>query len=236
MNAPDPDRLAPTHGELRVVDDVPAAFAALVATEVRERPHGRPFRLACSGGATAEACYLALAGEAGIDWSAVELLVGDERCVPADDADANQAMIRRVLVEGVTPAPAFFPMDCGEVDAYDGLVASRSPIDLIHLGLGPDGHTASIFPGDTTGDPESGRLVVRTVDATGRNPHDRMSLTFAAIDAARVAVFTVAGEAKHDALARVLRGEPLPAARVRAGRVVWLCDREALGEDLGRLA
>jgi 6-phosphogluconolactonase/glucosamine-6-phosphate isomerase/deaminase len=97
----------------------------------------------------------------------------------------------------------------------------------VHLGLGPDGHTASLFPGSTGLDADPGRLVVMNDDPTGRNPHERMTLTFSGIARARLVLFTVVGADKQEAMQRIADGEDLPAARVRADRVVWLVDREA---------
>jgi 6-phosphogluconolactonase len=219
------------NGELRLVDDVPEAFAGLVAEEIAAFAPVReaPFRLVLSGGATARACYEDLADEEGIDWSRVECLLGDERCVPADDPDANQKMIREALVSRTRPPVRFFPMDCeAGAEAYEEVVAA-GPLHLVHLGLGPDGHTASLFPGSAGLNAPAGRLVVENVDPSGRNPHLRLSLTLPAIAAADLVVFTVAGADKHEAMSRVLSHDDLPATRVRAERVLWLCDREALG-------
>jgi 6-phosphogluconolactonase len=219
------------NGELHVVESVPAAFADLVVQQVGQAQGGEgPFRLVLSGGATARACYEELAGRTGLDWGRIECLVGDERCVAADDPDANQAMIRQALLERVEPRPAFFPMDCDEpIEAYEALITSRPHLDLVHLGMGPDGHTASLFPGSAALKAPPGRLVERNVDASGRNPHLRLTLTFAAIARARLVVFTVAGADKREAMFRLLHHEDLPAARVRAERVLWLCDSEAIG-------
>lgn len=236
----EPALLRPPTGELRLVDDVAAAFVAVVADELARHRGAtgadrRAFTLALSGGSTARACYERLASQARIDLDGVELLVGDERCVPPDDPDANQAMIRSVLADRIGEADAFFPMDCGDVDGYDEIVRERAPLDLVHLGVGPDGHTASLFPSSPALESAPGRLVVTNHDPLGNNPHRRLTLTFEALSKTRLAVFTVSGSAKHDALHRVLCGEALPAARVGAARVVWLCDRDALGEDLDRV-
>jgi 6-phosphogluconolactonase len=100
-------------------------------------------------------------------------------------------------------------------------------IDLIHLGLGPDGHTASLFPGASTLDAPPGELVAATEDPNGVNPHPRLTLTLSAINSARLAVVTVAGASKADAVARLVRGDDIPAARVHAGRMLWLVDGPA---------
>jgi 6-phosphogluconolactonase len=229
--------LSAPNGELHVVDDVPRAFAELVANEAGtalgesgRQPEER-FRLVLSGGSTASSCYEQLAATAGLDWGLIECLVGDERCVPADDPDANQRMIREVLIERVEPRPRFSPMDCAApLQDYEAIVAASPQLDLVHLGLGPDGHTASLFPGSAALEAPEERLVEHNVDPSGHNPHERITLTFAGIARARLVVFTVAGIEKLQALQGVLRHDDLPATRVRAERVVWLCDRAALGQ------
>jgi len=120
-------------------------------------------------------------------------------------------------------------MDCDQPGVYQALLSGIPPFDLIHLGLGPDGHTASLFAGSAALATPGGVLVVRNTDPLGTNPHDRITVTFECIDRASLAVFTVAGEQKREALRRVLAGDDVPAARVRAGRVIWLADSAALG-------
>ena len=211
---------------LTPVDDVARAFAA--------RP-GPRFALVLSGGPTAKACYELLATAGGIDWSVVDVFVGDERVVPPDDDDANQRLIKEALLDPVGGVGSFSPMPTvgpvGEcVAAYQRTMSdlvTGPGIDLIHLGMGPDGHTASLFPGAPTLDAEPGVLVVATEDPNGVNPHPRLTLTLSAINSARTAVFTVAGASKADAVAALLRGDDLPAARVHAGRTLWLVDGAA---------
>jgi 6-phosphogluconolactonase len=103
-------------------------------------------------------------------------------------------------------------------------------LDLVHLGLGPDGHTASLFPGSPALDPSPGTLAIRSSDPNERNPHERMTLTFEAIARARLVVFTVSGDSKRDTLRALEAGADLPAARVRAARVLWLVDHLAATE------
>jgi 6-phosphogluconolactonase len=115
-------------------------------------------------------------------------------------------------------------------DPYQQRVAQAGRLDVVHLGLGPDGHTASLFPGSPALDADPGRLVVMNEDPKGRNPHERMTLTFSGIARARLAVVTVEGEEKRDAFAGVCAGDPqLPATRIRADRVIWLVDPAAAG-------
>ncbi len=219
------------------VDDIGDAFSEEVATAFAARP-GPRFVLVLSGGPTARLCYEALATAQGIDWQLVDVYVGDERVVPPDHEDANQRLIRESLLERVGGVGSYSPMPTvGPIDecvaAYQRTmeqVVGGPGIDLIHLGMGPDGHTASLFPGAPSLGAPSDVLVVATEDSTGTNPHPRLTLTLPAIDAARLAVFTVAGASKASALAALERGEDLPAGRVRAGRTVWLVDGPAHGE------
>ena len=217
-------------GELRVVDDVAPAFADTVVDAFATRPGAR-FVLVLSGGPTARRCYERLAGAPGIDWAMVDVLMGDERCVAPDDPDANQRLVREALLERVGPVGSFRPMSCEEgPEAYEEVVAATGSPDVVHLGLGPDGHTASLFPRSPALDAPPGRLVLRTVDPNDKNPHARMTLTLHALAAARLVVFTVAGDTKRGALRAVEAGDDIPATRVRAGRVVWLVDRAASGQ------
>jgi 6-phosphogluconolactonase len=213
------------HGDLRVVDDVPAAFADLVVAEA-------PASIAFSGGSTARDGYeqLAARGDA-IAWPDVDAWFGDERWVPVDDPDSNEGMTRAVLLDHVPVRAVHSMRGAGDTldaaaSAYDAAVAAAPPIDLVHLGLGPDGHTASLFPGSPTLEIDD-RLVVASGDDL--HPHPRLTFTFPGLARSRLVVFTVAGDEKRDALARVRAGEDLPAARVDAERVVWLVDPAALG-------
>lgn len=217
------------NGELVVVDDVPGEFAERIIECFHTRP-GEGFAMALSGGDTARRCYerLAVDGAAQIDWWAVDVYWGDERCVPADDPASNERLGREALLERVGAANAVYPMRCEEgPDSYQLKVGELGRFDVVHLGLGSDGHTASLFPGSSGLDADPGRLVVLNEDPTGTHPHPRMTLTLSGIARARLAVFTVMGEEKRAALARVTAGEDLPAARVRADRVLWLVDRAA---------
>jgi 6-phosphogluconolactonase len=219
---------------LTPVDDVPRAFVDAVTEAFLARP-GPRFALVLSGGATARASYEALAEREGIDWGLVDVYVGDERVVPPDDEDANQRLIREALLDRVgtigsfSPMPTELPLDeC--VAAYQRVMSdlvTGSGIDLIHLGMGPDGHTASLFAGAPALDAEPGELVAATDDPNGLNPHPRLTVTLPAINSARLAVFTVAGASKADAVAQLLRGDDIPASRVHAGHTLWLVDGPA---------
>jgi len=218
-------------GEFEVVDDVPARFAAEVIDAFIDRVDAT-FSLAVSGGNTARRCYQRLAtdGAEAIDWWAVDLYWGDERCVDPDSPDSNQHLVRQALLERVGAANEVHPMrwDDGP-EPYQLKISALPAIDVIHLGMGPDGHTASLFPGSPALDADAGRLVVMNEDPSGANPYRRMTFTFSAIARARMVIITVEGPEKREALARVRKGEDLPAARVRAARVLWLVDPAAAG-------
>jgi len=217
-------------GELVVVEDVPEAFAALVVDRWRAR-FSSPFSLALSGGATARSCYESLAARTGdIDWNTMDVWWGDERCVPLDDPDSNHRLAHEALLDRVVVG-AEHPMRCGPAGAsdYDDALRRVPPLDLIHLGLGPDGHTASLFPESAALSAPADRLVVDNIDSTGRNPLPRMTLTYGGIARSRCVVVTVSGEEKAEALARVHAGDrSVPATAIDADHVVWLVDPAAL--------
>jgi 6-phosphogluconolactonase len=176
---------------------------------------------------------LAVDGAQAIDWLFVNVFWGDERCVPPDDPDSNERMGRQALLEKVGAANAVYPMRCdGGVDAYQLRIGELGQLDVVHLGMGADGHTASLFPGSAALDADPGQLVSLNEDPSGRNKHPRMTLTYGGIARARLVIFTVAGEAKRPALEAIVAGEDLPAARVRAGRVLWLVDPAAAPRNL----
>jgi 6-phosphogluconolactonase len=218
-------------GELVVVDNVAAEFAERVIEAFLARPSDF-FSIGLSGGNTARRCYenLAESGGAQIDWWRVDVYWGDERCVPLDDADSNYRLGREALLENVGAVNANYPMRCEDgPDRYHQLVGELGQFDVLHLGLGADGHTASLFPDSPALDADPGRLVVMNEDPSGLNPYPRETLTFSGIERARLAVVTVSGEEKAEALARTQAGET-PASRIRAEQVVWLVDPPAASQ------
>ena len=212
-------------GTLEIVPDVAQRFAALVATE-------QPSSIALSGGDTARHCYELLA-TADVDWSRVDVYFGDDRWVPVDDPDSNEGMARLAFLDQVLPRDVHSLCRAGDTPeaaagAYERLLRESPPIDLVHLGLGPDGHTASLFP-DSPALDDTEHLVVATGD--GRHPHQRLTFTIPGIARSRLAVFTVAGADKREAFTRVRAGDTTaPAARVHAERVMWIADADAVDD------
>jgi 6-phosphogluconolactonase len=210
--------------DLRVVDDIAAAATELFL-------EARPWTVVLSGGGTPEACYRALAGTP-YPWHDVEAFFGDERCVPPDDPRSNMGMARRALLDHV-PARVH-PMDGAPCDAdgYERDLRDRfgeqPRFDLAVYGLGPDGHTASLFPGKPATE-ERDRWVVREPEP-GLEPFvPRITMTAPVLSSAALGVFLVSGEAKREALRRLLAGEPIPATLMRPDRLVIVADRAAIG-------
>lgn len=203
--------------ELRVVPDlVEAAVALFLETS--------PRTVALSGGSTPRPVYGALA-TLDYPWDEVDVFFGDERCVPAEHEASNYRMAHEALLSKV-PARAH-PMCPCDPEGYEGELAGVfgegvPRFDLMFLGLGDDGHTASLFPGDPALEVRD-RFVVRVT----RPDYERVTLTYPVLDAAGLAVFLVGGESKREPLRQLLDGADIPAARVRASRVVALVDQRA---------
>jgi 6-phosphogluconolactonase len=225
-------------------------FVPLAQEAIMER--GR-FSVALSGGSTPEKLYALLAAPErrnDIAWEKVFFFVGDERFIPQDDERSNFGMARRALLEPANvPESSWFPMPTPPsvtsleeaahhytetLSGFFQTVCLETPpvFDLILLGLGDDGHTASLFPGLPS--LEAGAAwVIGTPPGTLPPPVDRLTLTFPVINAARAALFLAAGEKKADALEAVLKKGALPATHPAAGvrpvrgTVTYLLDQAA---------
>lgn len=194
--------------------------AGLIAERARDSiEHGGSFTLAVSRGAE----LLARLGAEDLPWPDVTVFQVDERVAASSHDHRNLAQLLAALpVEAVRPMPVDDPDLEAAADQYaDGL---PEHLDLVHLGLGPDGHTASLVPGDPVLDVRE-RLVAVTREYEGRR---RMTLTYPALEAAREIVWLVTGERKRDPLSRLLaRDASIPAARVRNDHQRVVIDRAA---------
>ena len=204
--------------ELRITDD-PATAAADLFLEVAPRT------VALAGGTTPRRAYERLA-TLDYQWPEVDVFFGDERCVPPDHPHSNFRMAHEALLSKVPVHVHRMPGELCDAPAYERelreVVGSNPALDLVILGLGEDGHTASLFPGDAAVE-EIERLVVRVE----RPDHPRLTLTFPVLSAAPVALFLVEGERKQEAVRGLLAGEDIPATRVASDRVVILADPAA---------
>jgi 6-phosphogluconolactonase len=191
-----------------------------------------PRSLVLTGGTSCSDVYRMLAHPQyrdRLDWGSVELLWSDERRVPPDSPDSNYRLAAETLLAGVRPGRVERMLgEAADPEAeavrYAGLVPEQ--LDVVMLGMGADGHCASLFPGEPVLD-ITDRLVVPS--RAHYAPFERYTMTFPALDRARLVVFFVLGASKADALAAIVRGEDLPSARVRPtnGSVIWIVDRAA---------
>jgi 6-phosphogluconolactonase len=193
---------------------------------------------ALAGGETPRGCYERLAQPPyrdALPWRSVFVYWSDERQVPLDDPTSNCAMARAALLDHVPiPPEQVFPLVGDPTPGLRRIPADDRGLprfDIIHLGLGEDGHTASLFPGNPA--LQEARALVAHVHNAPKPPRERLTLTLPVINAARAVLVMVQGASKKDALARVLRRDPaLPASLVApvGGELEFLVDRAAMGE------
>jgi 6-phosphogluconolactonase len=236
-------------GELRVLEspsDVARALAELFVACGQDAIASRGrFTVALSGGTTPKAAYQLLAAPpfaSALDWNKVDVFFGDERCVPPDDSQSNYKMANEAFLSAVGIPARNVHRIHGEEDPAEAAVAYRTEIlnvlgdqprfDLVMLGIGNDGHTASLFPGS---DPlEGDDMLVRAVYAPAHQQW-RITITPHVINSARTVVFAAEGAGKAWVLKQVREGpyDPvkLPSQIVapKDGRLIWLIDRSAAG-------
>jgi 6-phosphogluconolactonase len=210
-----------------------------------------PFSLNLAGGSTPKRVYELLAGpafKAYIDWQKVHLFWGDERCVPFDHPDSNYRMVHEALIAHVPIPPDHvhrMPVESGSPEAAaalyekelqrfygaDTLDPARPLFDVTLLGLGPDGHTASLFPGTAALDERKAWATA----VVGVKSEARISLTYPALESSAAILFLVAGAEKREALAGVFaQDRSLPAAKIQTNApILWYVDRAALAAEDG---
>ena len=225
-----------------VVVPGPAELAEAAATWTAERitraveTRGACY-LALAGGETPRGCYQRLAQPPHRDalpWRAVFVYWSDERQVPLDDPGSNYAMAKAALLEHVPiPPEQVFPLVGDPTPALRRIptdAGGRPRFDLIHLGLGEDGHTASLFPRSPA--LREAKALVASVHDAPKPPPERLTLTLPVINAAKAVLFMVQGASKREALAGVLRRDPaLPASHVQPvdGELQFIVDEAAFG-------
>jgi 6-phosphogluconolactonase len=230
-----------------------AALAEAAAERVMARIAANPGRIAIclTGGSSPKRLYQLLGADpyrAKIPWDRTHWFIGDERFVPESDPLNNMAVARATFLDGNAPPGHIHPIPttAGSLDqsaeAYadelrafygsDRLDPYRPLFDLVLMGAGPDGHTASLFPGYPEIE-ETARWVIGVPKANVAPFVPRVSLTLPALASCREMLFEIAGHDKQPILTRLLKGENLPALRARSnGETVWLVDRAALPEDI----
>ena len=236
-----------TDAEIDVSAD-PAALARRAAEWLVEQAQATPgtCRISLSGGSTPRALYTLLAAEplrARMPWDRLELFWGDERFVPPDHQDSNYRMTRETMLDHVplradqvhrmptegSPEEAARAYEdlLKRVYGNDTLDPARPFFDVTLLGMGPDGHTASLLPDSDVLDER--RKWVAAV-SQGR-PEVRLTLTYPLIDSSRIAAFLLNGKEKAPAFAQIRSGDTsLPAGRVApVGKLIWFVDRAVLG-------
>ena len=207
------------------------SFKTLALEAVQSR--GR-FTVALSGGSTPKVVYEALATLDGVPWTQTHVFWGDDRLVPPDDSRSNYKMAWDALLSRVPIPAANIHRISGELEETAAVAAytagledtfgSSIVFDLVHLGVGPDGHTASLFP--ATPNLETTQSLLETFPTLGLEPQvARVSLSLHVLNAARVKQFFVTGRNKKPILERIKSGENLPAARVENAE--WWLDAAA---------
>jgi len=203
--------------EIVVADDPAVVVADLLAQAAQDGGH-----VVLTGGSTPKRAY-ELAAERHPDWSRTQVWWSDERCVPPDHEWSNFGMAKRALLDRIAEQPAAVHRMRGELgpeagaDEYDRELGDLARFDFLLLGLGSDGHSASLYPDQPTLDETERRVIGAEAKL---DPYvDRITLTLPMLRAARAIVFLVAGADKADACARAFAGEPsrsTPASLVRA--------------------
>ncbi len=244
--APNPQR------QIIAVSD-PAALAEAAADRIVARILANSGRVAIclSGGSSPKQLFQLLATEAyrdRIPWDRVHWFIGDERFVPTDSALNNMTMARQAFLDRCAPPANVHPIATENTDLLeaarryerelksfygaDQIDAARPLFDLVLLGVGPDGHTASLFPGYPAIE-EKTRWVVDVPKAHVEPFVPRITLTLPALGSCREMLFEAGGSGKRAILTQVLDGADLPANRAhsRGGETVWLLDRAALPEN-----
>jgi 6-phosphogluconolactonase len=239
----------------RIISVADAAALASAAAErllARIAENGNRVAVCLTGGSSPKQLYELLATDAyreKIPWDRVHWFIGDERFVAVSDARNNMAMARGIFLDRLAPASHIHPIptdtaDTNEAAALyerelksfygaDQLDPVRPLFDLVLMGVGPDGHVASLFPGYPAIE-ETTRWVTGVPKANVEPFVPRVSLTLPALASCREMLFEAAGAAKRAILTRVFSGENLPASRARSsGETVWLVDKAALPEGFG---
>jgi 6-phosphogluconolactonase len=244
--------MSPPDHFLRIVVADPAELAKAAAERLLARIKANPGRAAIclTGGSGPKQLYKLLATDSyrgRIPWERVHWFIGDERFVPANDPLNNMAMARGIFLDQFAPAANIHPIPTNTADASESarryeselqsfyganeLDPARPLFDVVLMGVGPDGHTASLFPDDPALQ-QTRRWVVGVAKAQVEPFVPRVTLTLPVLASCREMLFEVAGSDKRAIMTRLLAEENLPANRARStGDTIWLVDQAALGGE-----
>ncbi len=235
---------------IEVSDSAALASAAADRIITAIAANGGRVAISLAGGSSPKQLFELLATDryrSRIPWDRVHWFMGDERFVPAHDPRNNMAMVRRAFLDACAPAANIHPVATDSAspqqaaDSYqrelksfygaDRLDPARPLFDVVLLGVGPDGHTASLFPGYPAVE-ETTRWVVGVPTAHVEPFVPRVTLTLPALNCCREMLFEASGSAKRAILRRLFDGENLPANRAHAiGETLWMLDKAALPEN-----
>lgn len=241
------------HGKRKIIAVADAtALAKAAAERLMARIDANQNRIAIclTGGSSPKQLYALLATDpynSRIPWHRVHWFIGDDRFVPPGDSLNNMAMARRIFLDRLAPADNIHPIPTdaaspeeaalryeAELKSFYGagrLDPAKPLFDVVLMGVGPDGHTASLFP-DYPATRETGHWVVGVPRANVEPFVPRITLTFPALASCHEMLFEVSGNDKRPIVTRVLAGEDLPAGRAHSqGETIWLADAAALPED-----
>jgi 6-phosphogluconolactonase len=250
MNLMPPSDHRQSNKKIIAVSDAVALAKAAADRMMAAIASGRDRMAIClTGGSSPRRLYRLLATDpyrSQMPWDRVHWFIGDERFVAAESPLNNLAMARQAFLDGNAPTANIHPIPCiddpersaglyeRELKSFYGtdvLDPARPLFDIVLMGLGPDGHTASLFPDQPTLN-ETTRWVIGVPKAHAAPFVPRVTLTFPVLNSSREMLFEVSGADKRPILTRVLAGEDLPANRAHAsGETVWLADRDALPEN-----
>jgi 6-phosphogluconolactonase len=216
--------------ELEVLPDAKGAArrgAALIAEAAAEAIARKGnFSLAASGGTEPWEMYRLL-GEEGIEWERVEVFQVDERVAPDGDDDRNLTHLLESLPEPARERVRPMPVTEDDLEAAAASYAELLPeaVDVVHLGIGPDGHTASLVPNDAVLEVEDRRIALTGTEYQG---HRRMTMTFPELERAGEILWLIVGESKREPLGWLMASDPsTPAGRVRCEKSLVLADEAA---------
>lgn len=188
------------------------------------------FSIVLAGGTTPEQVYMLIAEEP-CDWQNWHLYLGDERCLPANNIERNSQMIQKCLLGKVDIPPSnihLIPAELGAnigASVYESEIINALPFDLVLLGMGEDGHTASLFPTHKHKEDE----LVHEVTAAPKLPSERVSLSVKALSLNHGLIIIVTGSSKQEAVQKWIKGEDLPVNRISSqGKLAVYLDRDAV--------